>query len=325
MNKNIKCAIVNGGSAGIGRAVVEKLLARGYSVGVIARGENRLQAMQQEFGDDRIYGASADSADHKALEKAYQAITAKFGEPEIWVNALMLTSFSPFKEMSADEFQTIINATFIGQVNGTRLALSGLAITNIVNIGSGLSYRSVPLQSAYCAAKHAINGFTSALRSELIRDNRDVALSLIQLPAVNTPQFTWAKNRMSYKPQPAPPIYQPEVAANAVMKAIDNNSRELFVGRSVLKLVFGDMVLPNFLDKKLAKDGADLQKSQMPDPGNREDNLNNPVEHASTSHGDFDNRASDKGIIVDADVARYVFFSSPWIIILIMIIADLLD
>ena len=309
-----KIAIVAGGTAGVGRAVVETLLARGYKVGVFARGEDRIAALQSAH-PDTVMAVCCDVSDPQVVMQETQAIVAKWGAPTVWVNAAMLTSFSPFIEMEPEEFEAIVRTTFLGQVNGTRAALTVMRDENkpiIVNVGSGLSYRAVPFQSAYCAGKHAINGFTSALRSELIRDKRSIALSLVQLPALNTPQFDWARNRLAQKPQPAPPIYQPQVAADAVMKAIDTRAREIFVGKSVMQLIFGTMVLPNWLDHKLADSGAEMQKSGDPEPGDRPDNVHGPVERDVTAQGRFGDRAEDKALIVDGDLARkVVFFGAP--------------
>ncbi len=178
-----------------------------------------------------------------------------------------------------------------------------------MNVGSGLSYRSVPFQTAYCASKHAINGFTSALQSELIRAGHPVRLSLVQLPALNTPQFDWARHRFDKQPQPAPPIYDPDVAARAVMRAVRDRPRELFVGQSVLKLVLGDMVLPNWLDRKLADSGAELQKSDR-DEDAQEGNLFEPdADMPSRAQGSYGGRAQQSGLILDADKVRLLVFA----------------
>lgn len=298
-------AIVVGGSAGVGRAVVTQLIAAGHVVGVIARGQDRLDTMAADLGD-AVRCASADAGDASALDRAVTGLVPDPAALRVWVNAAMATSFSLFGDMEVDEFDRILRTTFLGQVNGTRIALRLMARGNIVNVGSGLAYRPVPGQSAYCAAKHAINGFTGAVRSEILRDKRPVALSLVQLPAINTPQFTWARNRFARMPQPAPPIFAPEVAARAVMRAIDRDSREIFVGGAVLKLVFGDMILPGYIDRKLAREGIEMQQSDRPDPGGRPDNLMAPVAHAATAGGAFGDRARDSGLIVDADLARRV-------------------
>ncbi len=300
-----KTAIIIGGSAGVGRAVVDALLHHGYRVGVIARGRNRLADMELTPG---IVTAVADAGDARALEQAVNHIVARQGVPTVWVNCAMATSFSAFMDMDADEFDRIVRTTFLGQVNGTRAALQHMTRGSIVNVGSGLAYRSVPMQSAYCAAKHAINGFTSSVRSELIRAGSKVSLSLVQLPAINTPQFDWARSRLAHKPQPAPPIFAPEVAARAILKAIDTGARELFVGRSVLQLVFGQVVAPDYLDRRLAKDGVDVQQSDTPDPGTNRGNLFDPVDHAPTAAGSYGDEASDTGIVVDADLTRQAVF-----------------
>lgn len=296
-------AVVAGGSAGIGRATVDALVDRGYRVGVLARGQDRLDQIASEYGDE-VHVVACDVSDDAAVQAAADSIVARFGAPDVWVNCAMLTSFSPFSEVDAREFETITATTYFGQVNGCRAALRVMKSGNIVNVGSGLAYRSVPNQAAYCGAKHAINGFTQALRSELIREGRPIALSVVQMPAVNTPQFDWARNRMDRKPQPAPPIFQPEVAAEAILHAVDTDAREILVGRSVLKLVFGNMVLPDYIDHRLADMGVEVQKSDQIDWG-RGDNMDAPLAgYPSKSHGSYDTRASDSAVILDSDLAR---------------------
>ena len=308
-----KTAIVIGGTAGVGRATAIALLERGYRVGVMARGEERLKEMEDEFGRERLRAVAADAGVAQDIDAAADIIVEAFGTPAVWVNSAMLTSFSPFEQMEPEEFETIVRTTFLGQVNGTRSAIRLMGRGSVVNINSGLSYRSVPFQAAYCSSKHAVNGFTASIRSELIRDGHPLKLSLVQLPAINTPQFDWARNRLERRPQPAPPIYQPEVAAKAVMKAIDTQGREILVGRSVMQLVFGNMILPGWLDRKLADDGVELQKSEIPETGDRPDNLEGPVEYPSTARGRFDRRAREDAFIVDGDLARKViFFGIPF-------------
>lgn len=310
-------AIVAGGSAGVGRAVVSKLIENGYRVGVLARGKERLSEMEEAYGD-HVACLSCDVADAERVAKAGAAIEEVLGPVSVWVNCAMMTSFSPFLKMEPDEFQRIVDTTLMGVVNGTRTALWLMEKHGggrIINVGSGLAYRSVPYQSAYCASKHGINGFTSSVRSELIRENSNVSLSLVQLPALNTLQFDWARNRLAQKPQPAPPIYQPEVAANAIWRAATEGGREYFVGKSVLQLIFGTMVLPGWLDKKMADSGAEMQKSDDDDPGDRPDNLSAPVESfKATAHGRFGDRAQDSGWIVDADRARIAVFGGALLV-----------
>ena len=314
-NRQRGFAMVVGGSAGVGRAVVEALRERGHRVGVIARGEDRLAELAALDG---VVTTSADAGDAEALSRAVEGIVAQEGAPVIWVNCAMATSFSPFLKMEVEEFDKIVRTTFLGQVNGTRLALRHMTEGHICHVGSGLSYRPVPNQSAYCAAKHAINGFVGSVRSEVIADKRPIGLSLVQLPAINTPQFDWAKNRMEMKPQPAPPIFDATVAAQAVLDAIDNDRREVIVGRSVLKLIFGDMVLPAFIDRKLAREGVEMQKSDRPDPGGRPDNLDAPVAHPATKDGSFGDRAERNGVTMDADLARKIFFFGGALVIFLL-------
>ena len=296
-------AVVAGGSAGVGRATVSALIERGYRVAVLARGEARLREMQAELGE-AIWTRAVDVSDGAALGEAAHAIATEVGTPVIWVNCAMLTSFSPFAEVDEAEFRAITDTTYLGTVNGCRAALSIMARGNIVNVGSGLAYVSVPNQAAYCGAKHAVEGFTQALRIELAREGRPVTLSMVQLPAVNTPQFDWALNRMDRHPQPAPPIYQPEVAARAILRAIDTDAREILVGKSVLKLIFGNMLAPTVVESELKKVGVSSQKDDRA-PDGRPGNIAGPdPRHPAIAHGSFDDRASDSGVIVDGDLAR---------------------
>lgn len=233
MTDATRVAVVAGGTAGVGRSVVSHLIAAGYDVGVLARGKDRLAALATEYGD-RVACLPCDVSNAAEVSRAGSAIEELLGPVEVWVNSAMLTSFSPFAAMEAGEFDRIVDTTLLGAVNGTRTALALMERRNtgrIVNIGSGFGYRSVPYQSAYCTSEHGINGFSAALRSELIREGSRITLSLVQLPAVNTPQFDWALNRMAMRPQPAPPVFEPDVAARGVMRAVREGRREYFVGR----------------------------------------------------------------------------------------------
>ena len=308
---NSKVAVVAGGSAGIGRACVDALVAEGFHVGVLARDEGRLGKVSRDYGA-AVHTLSCDVREADAVTRAASKIEEALGPIDCWVNCAMATSFSPFPEMDPDEFEAILHTTFIGVVNGTRAALNLMTPRNrgrIVTVGSGLGYQSVPFQSAYCASKHAINGFTDSIRSELIRSKSEITMSVVQLPAVNTPQFDWARNRLGMKPQPAPPIYQPDVAADAVMRAVRSGERELFVGKSVVQLIFGHMVAPGWLNRKMASAGAEMQKSGDDEPGNRPDNVFEPVKNmGAVAHGRFDDRAKNSGLIVNGDTMRYAVF-----------------
>ncbi len=295
-------AVVAGGSAGVGRATVDALLDRGYRVAILARGQERLDEIARLHGD-KVWTRSVDVADGQAVKSAAAAIVADLGTPEIWINSAMLTSVSPFAEVDEEEFRKITETTYLGTVNGCRAALGVMTQGNIVNVGSGLAYTSIPFQAAYCGAKHAVEGFTQALRIELDRAERPITVSMVQLPAINTPQFDWARTRLDTHAQPAPPIFQPEVAADAVMRAIDTDAREILVGRSVLQLMAGNMMFPNLVEKQLKKMGVDAQRAdEMPKTGL--DNLDSPAPFPARAHGAFDHKAEDSGIIVDGDVAR---------------------
>jgi NAD(P)-dependent dehydrogenase (short-subunit alcohol dehydrogenase family) len=300
-----KIAVICGGSAGVGRAVLDQFMERGYRTAVIARGEDRLAEIEAEFGD-RVWTRALDVSDDAGMTRAAEDIRAHWGAPDIWVNCAMLTSVSPFEEMTDDEFRKITDATYMGQVVGTRAALKVMERGNIVCVGSGLSYRAIPYQSAYCAAKHAVNGFAQAVRTEMIHKGRPIEVSLVQLPAINTPQFDWSRNRLTKKPQPVPPIFQPEVAAQGVLKAIDTNAREILVGRSVVQLIFGNYLAPDLLDRQLGNMGVDAQKSDEHDYG-RPDNIDGPVAMPSRAHGSFDDQAERSGIVLDADRTRKGF------------------
>ena len=302
-------AVVAGGSAGIGRATAELLADKGMDVAVLARGERRLKDTEAALAAKgaRGLGIVCDVSDAEAVMAARRRIVDELGEPDVWINCAMLTVLGTFEQLDDAEFRAVIDTTFMGQVNGTRAALEGMRSRRrgrIVNIGSGLSYRPVPLQSAYCAAKAAINGFTGAVRAELIEAGlTDITMSLVQLPAVNTPQFDWARYKTAVPPRPAAPVYQPEVAARAVWQAVQDGTRELLVGGATVGLVFGDMLAPGALDAKLGRDGRDMQT----EPGHerpRADNLMGPADLDVGARGSWNGEARDKGLIVDADRAR---------------------
>ena len=313
----VATAVVAGGSAGVGRAVVERLIGRGYRVGVLARGEQRLREMEEEFGTEWVKGVPCDVAKDAEVKAATREVVAWGGNLEVWVNSAMITAFSPFRKMPPEEFEEIVRATFLGQVNGCRAALDHMEAGTIVCIGSGIAYRSVPLQTAYSASKHAVRGFVHALRSELIAEKLPITLSEVQLPAINTPQFDWAQNRMDEHPQPAPPIYQPDVAARAVMKAIDNGHDEVIVGKPAAQLMFGNMFAPGWMDRILASAGYSAQKNdddrRHPDRG---PNTFEPAQYPSTAYGSFGDRAYDSAVTVSGGTARAAAFGGPLILAL---------
>ena len=311
-------AMVIGGTAGVGRAVVDALLDRGYRVGVVARGAERLREIELAFGHERVLGLAADAGLADEVEEAADTLVTAFGAPVVWVNSAVINSFSPFEQMEVEEFDAIIRTTFLGQVNGTRAALRVMRRGHVVSIGSAHAYRSLPYQSAHSAANHAILGFNSAVRAELIRVGHPVSIAQVHLPPMNTPQFEWARNRLDRMPRPAPPVHQPEVGARAVLKCIDGEHREIWVGRGVIALILGNAVLPSWLDRRLAEEGIDPQKSDLPEPRNRPDNLMHPLPGPSAARGQFEAEADDKAAMLDGDLLRkLVFLGGPLVAFLL--------
>ena len=289
--------VVTGASAGLGRAIVRRFAREGAHIGLLARGRDGLEGARK---DVEALGGKAmilptDVADAEAVERAAEAIEREFGPIDIWINNAMVSVFSPVKEMRPDEYRRVTEVTYLGYVYGTLAALRRMLPRDrgvIVQVGSALAYRGIPLQSAYCAAKHAVQGFHDSLRSELIHDKSKVRVTMVQLPAMNTPQFGWVKSRLPNKPQPVPPIYQPEVGAEAILFAARNDRREMYVGYPTVEAIVGDKIAPGFADKYLAKNGYEAQQADEPVEPDRRDNLWQPVPGDAGAHGTFDERAS---------------------------------
>jgi NAD(P)-dependent dehydrogenase (short-subunit alcohol dehydrogenase family) len=291
-----RVVVVTGASAGVGRAVVRRFAREGWSIGLIARGREGLEGARRDA--ERLGGRGlvlpADVADADAIERAATRVEQEFGPIDVWINNATVTVFSPIREMTAEEFRRVTEVTYLGYVNGTLAALRRMLPRDggvIVQVGSALAYRAIPLQSAYCAAKHAIEGFTESLRTELMHDQSNVRVTMVHLPALNTPQFSWNRTRLPRHPQPVPPIYQPEVAADAVYFAARSRRRELIVGYPTVMAVYGNRVAPGLLDRKLAQTGYESQQTGTPVPPDRPDNLWNPLPGDRGAHGIFDDRA----------------------------------
>lgn len=292
----VPVVVVTGGSAGIGRATVEEFARRGWDVGIIARDATRLEAASRAVRNlgRRACTVSADVADAEQLELAAQHIETTLGPIDCWINNAMATVFAPVSQLSAAEFLRGTQVTYLGQVHGTMVALKRMRRRDsgtIVNVGSALSYRAIPLQSVYCGAKYAVRGFTDALRSELLHDALNVHLTMVHLPAHNTPQFEWALNKMLRRPQPVPPIFQPEVAARAIYFAATHRRREVWVGWPTIKAILANKIAPGLLDRYLARDGYTGQLSAQRTPADSPNNLFNPVDGDFGAHGRFDARA----------------------------------
>src|SRR5437868_6554901 len=299
MKEKPEVVVVTGASAGVGRATVQAFARRGARLGLIARGPDGLEAARKEveqLGGSAIVFA-VDVAHAEKVEEAAARVEEEFGPIDIWVNNAMVSVFSPVKEMTAEEFQRVTEVTYLGVVYGTLAAVRRMLPRDrgsIVQVGSALAYRGIPLQAAYCGAKHAIQGFTESLRCELLHDKSNVRVTMVQLPAMNTPQFSWVKSRLPRKPQPVPPIYQPEVAAQAIVYAATHPRREIWVGEPTVAIMQAQKFLPGLLDLYLGKTGYDAQQYDGPADPNRPDNLWKPLPGDWGAHGEFDDRAHNR-------------------------------
>jgi NAD(P)-dependent dehydrogenase (short-subunit alcohol dehydrogenase family) len=295
-NRKHDVVVITGASAGVGRATARAFARRRACLGLLARGGDRLEAAQREVENmgGRALTCAADVANQDQIEAAADAVENEFGPIDIWINNAMVSVYSPVIEMTPEEFKRVTDVTYLGSVWGTLAALRRMRPRNrgvIVQVGSALAYRGIPLQSAYCAAKHAIQGFLDSLRCELLHERSRVHVCMVQLPALNTPQFDWTRNRLPNKPQPVPPIYQPEVAAEAILFAATHRRREIYVGLPTLKAIIGNKVAPGLLDGYLARHGFEAQQTDEPASPNHPDNLMSPVPGNFSAHGRFDARS----------------------------------
>jgi len=291
-----RVVVVTGASAGVGRAVARAFGQQGAKVGLVARTREALEDASREIeaaGGEALV-LPLDVADAAAVEAAADQLVQRWGRIDVWVNDAMVSVFSPVKEMEPGEYRRVTEVDYLGFVHGTRTALKHMLPRDeghVIQIGSALAYRSIPLQSAYCASKAATRAFTDSLRSELIHDGSHVRLSMAHLPAVNTPQFDVVRSRLPNHPQPVPPIYQPEVIARAVLWVADHPIRELWVGWSTVKAILGQRVIPGLLDRYLAKVAYSGQQTGEPVSPGRPDDVDRPLPGDRGAHGDFDARA----------------------------------
>ena len=293
--------VITGASAGVGRATARTFADQGAAVALLARGEEGLLATAADIESrgGRSLVIPTDVADAEAVEAAADEIERELGPIDVWVNNAMVSVFAPFKDISAADYRRVTDVTYLGYVHGTMAALHRMLPRDagvIVQVGSALAYRAIPLQSAYCGAKHAIEGFTEALRCELAHDRSEVRVTIVQLPAINTPQFHWVKTTLKRHPQPVPPIFQPEVAAAAILWATDHPRREYLVGWPTTRAVIANRLIPGLLDRYLARTGVDAQQGDRPIETDRVDNLYHPAAGDAGARGEFSDRSRDLSI-----------------------------
>jgi len=288
--------VITGASAGVGRATVRAFARTGAAIGLLARGIDGLSAARREIESQgcRAVAIPTDVADAAAVEGAADRIERELGPIDVWVNNAMVSVFSPVKELTPDDVRRVTDVTYLGVVYGTMAALKRMLPRDrgsIVQVSSGLAYRGIPLQAAYCGAKHAIQGFTESLRCELLHDHSAVHVSMVHLPAMNTPQFDWVKSRLPREPQPVPPIYAPEIAADAIVWAATHRRREISVGGPTVTAIWANKIASGVFDRYLARSGYDSQQTDQPVSPNRQDNLWEPVPGDHGAHGRFTDRS----------------------------------
>lgn len=294
-----KVVVVTGASAGVGRATVRRFARDGARIALLARERERLEAAAREVEETgaEALAVPTDVADAEAVQEAARLTEERFGPIDIWVNNAMTSVLARTQDVTPAEFRRVMEVNYLGFVHGTLAALERMLPRDhgtIVQVGSALAYRGIPLQSAYCGSKHAIQGFTESLRSELIHDDSNVRVSIVHMPALNTPQFDWVRTRLDRRPQPVPPIFQPEVAADAIHWAAHHDRPTIFVGWPTVKTVLGQRVSSRLLDYYLAHTGFESQQTdELEDPG-RPDNLFEPVPGDYAAHGRFGSRSRDR-------------------------------
>ncbi|MFB6351434.1 MAG: SDR family oxidoreductase [Bradymonadaceae bacterium] len=298
-DSNDEVVAVTGASGGVGRATARAFAERGAKIGLMARGRGGLEQARREvreLGGDAVV-LPTDVAEDEQVEEAADQIEEEFGPIDTWVNCAMVTVMSPIHEMEPEEYRRVTEVNYLGYVHGTLAALERMRPRDagkIVQVSSALAYRSIPLQSAYCASKRAVVGFTESLRTELLHEDSNIGVTMVHMPALNTPQFEWARNKMSYKPRPMGKIYQPGVAADAITWAADHDRREIAVGGSTLQTIAGNKIAPGLLDRYLARTGYSEQLTDEPLEPDRPDNLYEPAPGDYGARGRFDKKAKSR-------------------------------
>jgi short-subunit dehydrogenase len=303
--------VVSGASLGVGRATALEFARRGYDVALIARAAESLDAAAAEVAGvasgGRILAVPADVGEAEQVDAAAERVERELGAIDVWVNCAMTSVFAPVKEYVAGEVRRTTDVTYLGVVYGMMAALRHMLPRDrgvIVNVGSALSFRSIPLQAAYCGAKHAMVGFTASLRCELIHDRSNVKVTVVHLPALNTPQFEQVRSRLAHKPQPVPPIYQPEVAARAIVRAAEHPRREYWVGLPTVGAIVGQRLFPGLLDQYLGRTGYRSQQTSEPADPDRPDNLDEAMPGDLGTHGRFGDGAKARSFQAWASAHR---------------------
>jgi short-subunit dehydrogenase len=302
--------VITGASAGVGRATALAFARRGWNVALIARSKEGLDDIRGkiELGGGAALVIPIDVSDSDAMFAAADSVVATWGAIDVWVNNAMVTVLAPVSQLAPEEARRVTEVTYLGTVHGTMAALKHMRTRNtgaIVQVGSALAYRAIPLQAAYCAAKYAVRGFSDALRSELLHDNSNIRITMVQLPAINTPQFDWARNKLGRRQQPLPPIFQPETAAEAIYRAALERRRESWVGLSSLKAILGTMLAPNLLDRMMARRAYTGQLTREPETPGRPDNLFETVRGLHRTRGRFDAKAPAVAHAYDPKLVRF--------------------
>ncbi len=318
--------VITGASAGVGRATARAFAQRRASIALLARDQEGLEAATEEVeaAGGRALPLPTDVADPEAVERAAEQVERQLGPIDIWINVAMTTIYAPLHRITPAEYRRATEVTYLGYVYGTMAALKRMRARNrgtIVQVGSALAYRAIPLQAPYCGAKFAIRGFTDSLRSELLHDRSNVHLTMVQMPALNTPQFDWGRNKLPRRPQPVPPIFQPEVAAEAIVFAAYARRREVWVGGSTIKAILGTRVAPGLLDRYLASRGYNGQLSADPPDPTARDNLFEPVPGDHGAHGRFDRRAAPRSIALWASMNRSLLLAGGAVVGLALLAA----
>jgi NAD(P)-dependent dehydrogenase (short-subunit alcohol dehydrogenase family) len=291
-----RVAVVTGGSAGLGRATVRELAARGWDVAVLARGKDGVDAAvaEVEAAGRRGLALIADVADREAVEAAADRVEQELGPIDLWVNDVMVGVFSRFLDTDPDDFERALHVTYLGCVNGTRAALSRMVARDrgqVIQVGSALGFRGIPLQAAYCGAKHAIVGFTESVVAELLQQGSAVKVSRVDMPALNTIQFQWVKSGLPHQPQPVAPIYQPEVGARAIATVAERPRARTWVGESTVYTILGNRISGRFADWYAAKTLVSGQQDPAKDGSMLGTNLYDPIPGDHGAHGVFDDSA----------------------------------